>query len=85
MGGEIYQFVRIGKGCLSYMIVSNGEAALIDAIRMTDIYSNFAANIGANITHVFDTPFMQIILLVEESLLKKRMQHTGCRQKMQQR
>jgi glyoxylase-like metal-dependent hydrolase (beta-lactamase superfamily II) len=54
-GGEIYQFVRIGKGCLSYMIVSNGEAALIDATRMTDIYSNFAANIGANIKHVFDT------------------------------
>lgn len=54
-GGEIYQFVRIGKGCLSYMIVSNGEAALIDATRMTDIYSNFAANIGVNIKHVFDT------------------------------
>jgi glyoxylase-like metal-dependent hydrolase (beta-lactamase superfamily II) len=30
-GGEIYQFVRIGKGCLSYMIVSNGEAAIFDA------------------------------------------------------
>jgi rhodanese-related sulfurtransferase len=54
-GGEIYQFVRIGKGCLSYMIVSNGEGALIDATRMTDIYLNFAANIGAKITHVFDT------------------------------
>ncbi|WP_423801774.1 MBL fold metallo-hydrolase [Neobacillus sp. SAB-20_R2A] len=54
-GGEIYQFVRIGKGCLSYMAVSNGEAAIIDATRMTDIYLDFAENIGANITHVFDT------------------------------
>jgi len=54
-GGEIYQFVRIGKGCLSYMVVSNGEAALIDATRMTDIYLDFAASIGAKITHVFDT------------------------------
>src|SRR5690606_20020603 len=54
-GGEIYQFVRIGKGCLSYMVVSDGEAAIIDATRMTDIYLEFASNIGANITHVFDT------------------------------
>jgi len=54
-GGEIYQFVRIGKGCLSYMVVSNGEAALIDAARMTDTYLDFAESIGAKITHVFDT------------------------------
>ena len=39
----MYQFVRIGKGCLSYMVVSNGEAAIIDATRMTDIYLEFAA------------------------------------------
>ncbi|MFT4413388.1 hypothetical protein CYJ37_24770 [Bacillus sp. UMB0728] len=54
-GGEIYQFVRIGKGCLSYMVVSNDEAAIIDATRMTDIYTKFAENIGVTITHVFDT------------------------------
>ncbi len=54
-GGEIYQFVRIGKGCLSYMVVSNGEAALIDATRMTNIYVDFAKNINVKITHVFDT------------------------------
>jgi glyoxylase-like metal-dependent hydrolase (beta-lactamase superfamily II) len=54
-GGEIYQFVRIGKGCLSYMVVSNGAAAIIDATRMTDIYLEFADSIGAKITHVFDT------------------------------
>lgn len=54
-GGEIYQFVRIGKGCLSYLVVSNGEAAVIDATRMTDIFLNFAERLGAKITHVFDT------------------------------
>ncbi|WP_243292884.1 MBL fold metallo-hydrolase [Bacillus sp. FJAT-47783] len=54
-GGELYQFVRIGKGCLSYMVVSNGEAALIDATRMTDVYLKFAEDIGTTITHVFDT------------------------------
>ncbi|WP_018391921.1 MBL fold metallo-hydrolase [Bacillus sp. 37MA] len=54
-GGELYQFVRIGKGCLSYMIVSNGEAALIDSTRMSDVYIDFVQEIGAKITHVFDT------------------------------
>jgi glyoxylase-like metal-dependent hydrolase (beta-lactamase superfamily II) len=54
-GGELYQFVRIGKGCLSYMVVSNGEAALIDSTRMTDIYLDFANNKNVKITHVFDT------------------------------
>ncbi|WP_129728956.1 MBL fold metallo-hydrolase [Ectobacillus funiculus] len=54
-GGELYQFVRIGKGCLSYMVVSNGEAALVDAARMTDVYLDLAQEIGANITQVLDT------------------------------
>lgn len=54
-GGEIYQFVRLGKGCLSYMIVSNGEAAIVDSTRNPDIYVEFASNIGVKITHVFDT------------------------------
>ncbi|WP_349729396.1 MBL fold metallo-hydrolase [Peribacillus frigoritolerans] len=54
-GGEIYQFIRLGKGCLSYMVVSNGEAAVIDSTRMTDIYLDFADSIGAKITHVLDT------------------------------
>ncbi|WP_442962096.1 MBL fold metallo-hydrolase [Pseudogracilibacillus sp. SE30717A] len=54
-GGEVYQFVRIGKGCLSYMVVSNGEAAIIDPTRMTSVFTEFARDIGATITHVFDT------------------------------
>jgi glyoxylase-like metal-dependent hydrolase (beta-lactamase superfamily II) len=54
-GGAMYQFVRIGKGCLSYAVVSNGEAALIDATRMTDVYLDFAKELGVEIKHVFDT------------------------------
>jgi glyoxylase-like metal-dependent hydrolase (beta-lactamase superfamily II) len=54
-GGVMYQFVRIGKGCLSYMVVSNGEAAIIDATRLTDTYLDFADRMGAKIKHVFDT------------------------------
>lgn len=54
-GGVLYQFVRIGKGCLSYMAVSNGEAALFDPTRMTEVYLEFAKSIDAEIKHVFDT------------------------------
>lgn len=54
-GGEMYQFVRLGKGCLSYMIVSEGKAAVVDALRMTDVYTDFAQQLGADITNVLDT------------------------------
>lgn len=54
-GGAIYQFVRIGKGCLSYMIVSDGEAAIIDATRMTDVFISYANELGITITNVLDT------------------------------
>ncbi|VTR62110.1 glyoxalase II family protein [Actinobacillus pleuropneumoniae] len=54
-GGTLYQFVRMGKGCLSYMAVSNGEAALFDATRMTEVYLEFAESVDARIKHVFDT------------------------------
>ncbi|GMK39329.1 hydroxyacylglutathione hydrolase [Paenibacillus sp. CCS19] len=54
-GGELYQFVRIGKGCLSYMVLSNGEAATIDTLRMTDVFEQFAAEKGATIKHTIDT------------------------------
>ena len=54
-GGELYQFVRLGKGCLSYMVISEGEAALIDAVRFTEVFTTFAEEKGVKIKHVFDT------------------------------
>ncbi|MET3290235.1 UNVERIFIED_CONTAM: glyoxylase-like metal-dependent hydrolase (beta-lactamase superfamily II) [Brevibacillus sp. OAP136] len=54
-GGAIYQFVRLGKGCLSYMILSGGEAAIVDTARMTDAYETFAKAHHAAITHTVDT------------------------------
>ncbi len=54
-GGELYQFVRLGKGCLSYMAISGGEAAIIDAVRFADIFVDFAKEKGVEIKHVFDT------------------------------
>ncbi|MEI7026583.1 MBL fold metallo-hydrolase [Paenibacillus sp. y28] len=53
--GAIYQFVRIGKGCLSYMIVSGGEAAVIDTLRMTEVMEDFAREKNAVIKHTLDT------------------------------
>ena len=54
-GGSVYQFNRLGKGCLSYMIVSNGEAAVIDAVRTVEAYEDFAEEHGVTITNVMDT------------------------------
>ncbi|GKU77877.1 MBL fold metallo-hydrolase [Paenibacillus sp. L3-i20] len=54
-GGAVYQFVRLGKGCLSYMVVSGGEAAVIDAMRMTEQYKLFADVLGVVIKHTMDT------------------------------
>lgn len=54
-GGELYQFVRLGKGCLSYMAISEGEAAIIDAVRFTEVFTKFADEKGVEIKHVFDT------------------------------
>lgn len=54
-GGSLYQFVRLGKGCLSYFVESNGEAAIIDTARMTDVYKQFADEKGVQIKHLIDT------------------------------
>ncbi len=54
-GGELYQFVRIGKGCLSYMILSGGEAAIIDTSRMIGQYETFLQAKSAKLVHTIDT------------------------------
>ncbi|MGP4108721.1 MBL fold metallo-hydrolase [Virgibacillus sp. L01] len=54
-GGSLYQFVRLGKGCLSYFIESNGEAAIVDSNRMISNYEKFAGEEGVQIKHLIDT------------------------------
>ena len=54
-GGELYQFVRLGKGCLSYMVLLDGEAAVIDPVRFTEVYTNFVEEKKVVIKYVFDT------------------------------
>lgn len=54
-GGQLYQFVRIGKGCLSYLIESDGEAIVVDPARLAHVYEDFASKKGWTIKHVIDT------------------------------
>lgn len=54
-GGELYQFVRIGKGCLSYMVISEGEAIVIDPVRMTGVYTDFLKEKNAVLKYAVDT------------------------------
>src|SRR6266508_2032035 len=52
---RIVQVRRTGKGCLSYLIGSQGQAAVIDAALDPQIYRNLAQQEGWRITHVLDT------------------------------
>jgi len=54
-GDSIYQFVRIGKGCLSYLIESNGKGAMIDTNRMIEQYEEFISEHNIQMKHVLDT------------------------------
>ena len=51
----ITQIRRTGKGCLSYLIHSQGEAAVIDASVDPGVYMTLAEQSGARIRYVLDT------------------------------
>ena len=52
---ELWQVNRRGKACLSYVIVSGGEAVVVDPSRHVEWYEGFAAERGARIVRVLDT------------------------------
>jgi glyoxylase-like metal-dependent hydrolase (beta-lactamase superfamily II)/rhodanese-related sulfurtransferase len=52
---RVIQIRRTGKGCLSYLVISNGEAAVIDASLDSDVYANLAAQHGGPIRWVLET------------------------------
>ena len=52
---ELWQVNRRGKGCLSYVIVSGGEAAVVDPSRHAEWYAGFTSERGARIVQVLDT------------------------------
>ena len=52
---ELWQVNRRGKGCLSYVVVSGGEAAVVDPSRHAEWYAAFVRERGARIVQVLDT------------------------------
>ncbi|QUC65681.1 MBL fold metallo-hydrolase [Nitrosopumilus sp. K4] len=52
---KVIQVQKIGKGCLSYIVVSNGDAIVIDPLYPFEKYSDVAKEHGFKITRVFDT------------------------------
>jgi len=51
----VTQIRRAGKGCLSYLISSDGEAIVIDACLPPDVYSSIAKGLFVRIRCVLDT------------------------------
>jgi len=55
-GTTVIQYHRPSSGCLAYMVVSDGEAAVIDPLRaFTDRYVAGAADRGASVVAAIDT------------------------------
>jgi glyoxylase-like metal-dependent hydrolase (beta-lactamase superfamily II) len=52
---EVVQVRRTGKGCLSYLVGSGGEAAVVDAAVDPEVYLGLAEERGWRIAHVLDT------------------------------
>lgn len=51
----IYQVARPARGCLSYVLASEGEAIVIDPLRRSAPYRNLAQDKRLTIRHVIDT------------------------------
>ncbi len=54
-GFTVVQLQRRAKGCLGYVIASDGEAAVIDATQHTAEFQAAAAAVDAEVVAVFDT------------------------------
>ncbi|MBH8598624.1 MULTISPECIES: MBL fold metallo-hydrolase [unclassified Thermoactinomyces] len=52
---KLFQINRLAKGCLSYMVVSEGQAMVVDPNRHIEEYTNLAEKENAKIVHIMDT------------------------------
>jgi len=52
---SVWQVARTARGCLSYVLASGNQAVIVDPLRHTDRYLEFAAQKGLTITAVLDT------------------------------
>jgi len=55
INGKMIQIARPGKGCLSHVLVSHGEATVYDPSQYTAEYDAILAEHGAELIGVFDT------------------------------
>jgi len=54
--GTLYQYQRPSSGCLGYLAVDGGEAAVIDPLRaFTDRYLGDVAKLGVDLRYAIDT------------------------------
>ena len=53
--GTLVQVARPGKGCLSHVLVSDGEAAVFDPSHYLDEYDDVLAEYGADLVGVMDS------------------------------
>ncbi|MGZ6503109.1 MAG: MBL fold metallo-hydrolase, partial [Tumebacillaceae bacterium] len=51
----LVQFNRLAKGCLSYMILSQGEALIVDPGRHVEEYIRYAQTENVTIKHIMDS------------------------------
>ena len=52
---DVYQLLRVARGCITHLVVSRGEAAALDPIRHVAEITKVAASLGVKITCVIDT------------------------------
>lgn len=52
---EVHQVDRTSRGCLSYILISDGQAAIIDPLRHTARYTDFLAQKEASLSLLLDT------------------------------
>ena len=53
--GTLVQVARPGKGCLSYVLIFDGEAAIVDPSQYSAEYEAILEEYGADLVWVFDT------------------------------
>jgi glyoxylase-like metal-dependent hydrolase (beta-lactamase superfamily II) len=53
--GRIVQIARPARGDLSFVVISEGQAAIIDPLRHTEQYTSVINEAGARLSHIFDT------------------------------
>ena len=53
--GQIWQVARPARGDLSFVVVSEGEAAIIDPLRHIEHYTQTIDGVGAKTKYIFDT------------------------------